>query len=404
MGRRSYRELEVGRSGMDHSFGNMFEEFLSELRGQDGIRTYREMSDNDPIIGAFMHAIKQIFREARWDVEVPKGGSEKDANMLRDAMYDMGNSWNDFISDAISMTIYGWSWFEQVFKKEKNGRISWKKLAFRAQKSMDRWDLDDSGNLYGMFQRPAPDYQEYYIPLSKSVHFKTEHAGGNPEGRSILRNAYRPWFFKKYIEEVEGIGIERDLTGLPMVKLPEGINMQDDDTQTAAAITAAKRLVTNVRRDEQDGLVVPYGWEFELIASPGTRQFDTVSVINRYNKEMAVTVLAQFIMLGMERTGSYALAEEQTDMFYLCLEGWMDAIASVFNRQAVKLFFNLNGKDDVTMMPYVVHTPIRRYTIKDFGDYINKLAGADLIDTNDEELRIFVKDYARMQKYAERRR
>lgn len=403
MGRKSYRELEIGRSGLDHSFGNMYEEFLSELRGTTGIKTYREMRDNDPIVGAFMHAINQIFREARWDVEVPKGGPEKDADKLRDAMTNMEHSWNDFISDAITMTAYGWSWFEQVFKKQKSGIITWKKFAFRAQQSLDRWDLDDNGNVYGMYQRPAPDYREYYIPLAKSVHFKTESAGGNPEGRSILRNAYRPYYFKKYIEEIEGIGLERDLTGVPMLTLPEGMNMQDDDDKVQAAITYAKRLISNIRRDEQDGILLPNGWNFELLSSPGSRQFDTVSVINRYNKEMAVTVLAQFIMLGMERTGSYALAEEQTDMFYLCLEGWMDALATSFNRQAVKMFFNLNGVEDLRYMPYLVHTPIRRYTLKDFGEYINKLAGADVLEI-DDDLKKFVKDYARMQKYAEVRK
>lgn len=403
MPRKAINQIEVGRTGIKHNFGNMDEEFLSELSGSSGTRTYREMRDNDPIIGAFMHAINQIFREARWDVRSPKGGSTKDENFLRDAMYSMEHSWNDFISDAITLTVYGWSWFEQVFQKEKSGNITWRKLAFRSQQSLEQWNIDQYGVTKGMYQRPAPDYKRYYIPLSKSIHFKTEHAGGNPEGRSILRNTYRPWYFKKYIEEIEGIGLERDLTGLPMISLPEGMDMNDTSTQTSTAIAAAKRIVSNIRRDEQDGIILPHGWEFALLSSPGQRQFDTVSVLNRYNKEIAVTTLAQFIMLGMERTGSYALAEEQTDMFYLCLEGWLDGIATSFNRQAVSLLFKLNGKDDTTVMPYIVHSPIRRYSLKDFGEYVNKLAGQQLLEV-DDELKNFLKKYARMEEYSERRK
>lgn len=33
----------------------------------------------------------------------------------------------------------------------------------------------------------------------------------DPEGKSILRNAYRSWYFKKRIQEIEGIGIEATL-------------------------------------------------------------------------------------------------------------------------------------------------------------------------------------------------
>ena len=43
--------------------------------------------------------------------------------------------------------------------------------------------------------------------------------GDNPEGRSILRNAYFSWYFEKKIAEIEGIGIARDLAGLPRAPL-----------------------------------------------------------------------------------------------------------------------------------------------------------------------------------------
>jgi hypothetical protein len=47
---------------------------------------------------------------------------------------------------------------------------------------------------------------------------------GNPEGQSMLRTAYRPWFFKKRLEEFEAIGVERDLAGLPVAKVPSRLH------------------------------------------------------------------------------------------------------------------------------------------------------------------------------------
>lgn len=400
-------DLEVGKTGIKYSYGYIHEEFLTVLQGRRGIKVFREMSDNDSIIGACLHAIKQILRESRWTV---KPGDEndlkckQDAEFLENSMTKMTHSWSDFFSDTLSMLVYGWSYFEQVFQRQHDGSVVWKKIAHRKQSSMERWEIDDVGDVLGLWQRPAPDYRLVYLPMTKSLLFRTESAGNNPEGRSILRNAYRAWYFKKNIEEIEGIGIERDLAGLPILKPPENFKIDSDDTETKVALAWAKKLVASIRRDEQDGIILPYGWEFELLGSPGQRQFDTTTVINRYNKEIAVTVLAQFIMLGMERTGSYALAKEQTDMFYLCLEGWADAIGSTFNRQAVPMLFGLNGiSEEMRPLPYIVHTNIHRYNLKDLASFVSSLAKHDCLIV-DDDLKQYLKRYARLYEYSEKKK
>jgi len=45
------------------------EEFLRELQGRRGMRTYREMADNDDIVGAFLYAIKSLARGVEWTVK-----------------------------------------------------------------------------------------------------------------------------------------------------------------------------------------------------------------------------------------------------------------------------------------------------------------------------------------------
>ena len=46
-----------------------FEEFLTELQGQKGIEVYKEMSENDDIIGAMLFAIEMLMRQVTWDIE-----------------------------------------------------------------------------------------------------------------------------------------------------------------------------------------------------------------------------------------------------------------------------------------------------------------------------------------------
>ena len=394
---------EIGKSGLNWSYlGYVTDEFLVQLRGSQGIKVYREMSDNDSIVGACLHAIRQIIRETRWTVKPAdpnrKIKDDEDAQFLEENMRSMTHMWSDFISEAMSMFIYGWAWFEQVFTLRKDGKVVWKKIPLRAQSSLERWEMLDNGETVGIWQRPPPSFDLKYIPLRKSILLRTESRANNPEGRSILRNAYRSWYFRKGLEEIEAIGAERDLVGIPTITLPEGMKTEGDENEVA--INWAKKILSNIRVDEQDGILLPHGWEFKLVSSPGAKQVDVSAIINRYAKEIAISMLAQFIMLGMERTGSYALAKELIDMFYVSLEGFADYIAGAFNRQAVDLLFRLNGKSGP--LPYIVHTPIRRQAIRDMADYVAKLIGVEAIALNDE-LRNYLKRYARLTEYSEAR-
>ena len=404
MGRRPYFG-ELGKTGIEWHSGYVTDEFLHSLQGSNGIKVYREMSDNDPIVGSFLFAIKQIIREIRWTVK-PYGDdsneNKKDADFLDNCMASMTHTWTDFISNVLSMLIYGWSWFEIVYERRDDDKIGWKKLAPRNATSLEKWDIAPNGELFGMIQRPAPSYTEVHLPIYKSIHFRTESAGNNPEGRSVLRNAYRSWWFKKNLEEIEAIGMERDLVGLPILKLPVGLNLDSEVPEDVAKIASAKKLISSIRRDEQEGVLLPDGWELSLLESPGSKQFNTTEVINRYSKQMAVTVLAQFIMLGMERTGSYALAESQTDMFYLCLEGWANSISSVLNKQTVPKLFMMNG-DMKKELPSIVHAPIHHFKLKDMSEFISKLVGADAIEI-DNEVRGYLKKYARLSEFSEGRK
>ncbi len=56
-----YDFLEIGSSGLRRSGGYINEEFLSNLQGVKGFKVYREMHDNDPVIGAMLYAIDKVI-------------------------------------------------------------------------------------------------------------------------------------------------------------------------------------------------------------------------------------------------------------------------------------------------------------------------------------------------------
>ena len=60
---------EIGRSWQKRYGGILYEEFLTELQGIRGVRTYLEMSENDDVIGAILFAIKMLIRQTSWSVQ-----------------------------------------------------------------------------------------------------------------------------------------------------------------------------------------------------------------------------------------------------------------------------------------------------------------------------------------------
>lgn len=66
---------ESGRVGQKRFGGTFYEEFLQELQGRKGIETYREMSENDDVIGAVLYAIEMLIRQVEWNTQ-PGGGGQ----------------------------------------------------------------------------------------------------------------------------------------------------------------------------------------------------------------------------------------------------------------------------------------------------------------------------------------
>jgi len=392
---------EVGRIGQRRYGGTLYEEFLPELRGKRGIGVYHEMSENDDIVGAILFAIEMLVRQCDWNVE-PGGMTAKDkeaAEFVKSCMDDMQNTWIDTISEILSFLTYGWSFHEIVYKRRMgntkdsrtrskfdDGLIGWKKLPIRAQESLYQWEYDNEDNLLGMTQMPPPDYGTFTIPIEKSLLFRTKSRKNNPEGRSILRNAYRPWYFKRRIQEIEGIGIERDLAGLPVIYTPEGVDLWGDDSPEAAATRSVlEKMVQNIRRDEMEGVVLPFGYKLELLSSGGTRQFDTNAIINRYDTRIAMTVLADFIFLGHDKTGSWALSSDKTELFAVAIGAFLDIICETFNSQGIPPLIDINGKHfaGITGYPKMTHGDIEDVDITKVAAFIKDMTGIGVLVPDD---------------------
>lgn len=402
---------EVGRSGQRRWGGIFYEEFLRELQGRRGIEAYREMAENDDVVGAILFAIEMLIRQVQWYVQ-PGGTEDIDqaaADFVDGCRNDMQMTWTDTVSEILSFLTYGWSAHEIVYKrrmgrsrneqlnsKYSDGLIGWQKLPIRAQDTLYQWEYDDHDNLTGLTQMPAPSYEIITIPVEKLLLFRTKSRKDNPEGRSILRNAYRSWYFKRRIQEIEGIGIERDLAGFPVLIAPEGVNIWDmDDPDMARMKAAADTMVKQIRRDSTEGITLPADWKLELLSTGSRRQFDTNAIIERYDTRIAMTVLADFILLGHQQVGSFALSSDKTKLFAVAIGAYLDVICETFNNKAIPQLIDMNAEQfhGITDYPRLCHGDIESQDLTALGTYIKDLTAAGII-TPDASLEDYIREQA----------
>lgn len=389
----------IGTSGVRHSGGYVYEEFLPELQGVKGRKAYRQMADNDPIIGAMLLAFKTLFRAVDWSIQAvdnsPKALEAKD--FVDNVFKDMDQSFADVMANVASMFAFGFSVHEILWKRRvgplentaerrskfTDGKIGIRGLPIRKQETIIKWEInEDTGEILGAWQQPW-NRSQVLIPIEKMLLFRTETDGENPEGRSVLRNAYRPNYFKRKLEEIEAIGAERDLAGLPVARIPSSYMEPGAAPNEKAVYQAYQTMITNIKRDAAEGLVLPSDrdnsgnliYDVSLLTTGGSRTVDTTKILERYDKQTATSVLADFIFLGQSSVGSFALSSDKTALFSQAVMAFVKGVAGIINRDLLPRLWALNGFD-YELMPQFVPSDVETPSLDQLAQFISSMTGA----------------------------
>lgn len=145
-------------------------------------------------------------------------------------------------------------------------------------------------------------------------------------------------------------------------------------------------------RDESEGVVLPFGYSFELMSTGGSRQFDTNAIIERYDTKISQTVLADFIQLGHEKVGSFALSSDKTNLFAMAIGAYLDIICEEFNAHGIPGLIDINGEkfSGITDYPKMTHGDIQDVDLKELSTYIKDMVGVGVL-IPDEALEEFVR-------------
>ena len=410
-----FGKLELGQGGSNTKDGTIrADEFLPDLKGKRAIRKYREMRDNDSTIGAIMYATEQVLRDVDYYVEPANDSDEakKEADFVKSILEDMEHTLDDHISEAWSHLTFGFSIFEVVYKRRRgpdfragkkhskytDGRIGVRKLASRAQWTIERFDVDKTtGDVLGVRQEQNYGIKSTYIPANKILHYKTTNTNNDPSGRSILRNAYSAYQYLKNLQNIEAIAVERELHGVPIGRIAAEYLSPDATADQASVRAQMEKILRDLKFNEQGYALLPSDVyrdadgkptnqrivDIELIASNGSRNIDINPIISRYQHDIARSVMAEFLMLGAGANGSYALSKSKTDLFLRSMESYINSIFDVLNKQLVEPLWHMNGLN-FDLMPKICAGDVAPHDLRELGAYLRNLNGAN-IDLSDQD-------------------
>lgn len=420
---------ELGSTGLRYMSGMIDEEDIRELSWPRCIKTYRQM-ESDPLISGALFAIQQFIKSSEWRVEEYDGEGKpadagEQAEFLRSCLKDLNKTWGEFISDVLSMLVYGFSVHEIVYKKRlgpaqkdkryrskfNDAKYGWAKFPIRSQDTIEEWDIDRHGELRRVRQVDYWNDVDTWIPEDRFLLFRPTSYKDSPHGRSILRNCYRAYYNRRNVEIQEGIGIERDLSGLPLITVPSEYLSSEATPEQKAMIQDLHIMGQNLKRNSQGYAMMPsdiYGseeaasgdklFDLNLISSGGSRQVDTNSIIDRYDHRIMQSMLTDFMLLGGS-VGSYALSSNKVMAFVTAIESYLDVIADQFNEKAIPMLWELNGWDQ-TKCPRLTHSGVENTDLETLGKFLKDAAASGIL-TPDNETEADIRQKAKLPKKSE---
>jgi hypothetical protein len=408
---------ESGYLGLNVFAGVTQDELKKELNFPMSINTFKQMSYHGTINSA-LSLFDTLISKADWKFKAPKDASPAEldqARAINEMMNDLqGQTWADFISEALSSNVYGFSVHEKVYRrrtkengsKYNDGLIGWKKLPIRNQETIQRFVFSDDGNeLIGVRQdltQVSDPYNRFtqratnvvVLPRSKIMLFRAGKHKGDPYGKSPLRDAYLAWRFLSVIEEIEANGVAKDLAGLPVLKLPPQYLAADASPDQKAIRAYYENVMRNLQVNQQSALILPQAYDqdtrqplfsLELLSLNGSKAMDTTKIKEYYKNLILTSLFADLLTMGQTGGGSFALGQIKSSLSGSAAEAMLKKITQVINDDLIRQTYELNGWD-TSRMGYMDFDNIQTEDLESFSKAIQRYASTSVLEVDRDVL------------------
>lgn len=360
------------------------EEYVTELSPGRALRTYNRMMRNDGQIQMVLNAIKLPILSAQWDIlppgneSTPATAKEKEVTSIIKEMVFERPSFNfqNVLAEASDYIGTGFYPFEKIYGRWKDGSIIVNEIQPRIPFTINEWEVkEDKIQTITQDITGGETRRNVKIPRDKLVYFVFNRRGADYRGRSVLRAAYKHWYFKDAFYRVQAVAIERQGVGIPKITLSATTN----DAQKTAAITAAE----NLRAHEKGYVLLPNGITFEMLDMGSNKILDPMDPINHHDQAIPKSILAQFLELGMKGEGARALGETLQSMFLGSIQWIADDMAYTMTQDVIGDLVRFNFGDTVRW-PYFKASGIEVDDLLKIGQALQAVGASAFVKPDDD--------------------
>lgn len=370
-------------------------------------RNYSEILANVSIAASGVRYFLNLVAKADWSFAPSKADTDGQYAELAEELLkeDPDTPWHRVVRRAAMHRFYGFSIQEWTAKRRKDGILTFSDIAPRAQSTIERWDVEDSGKVMGVFQRSPQTSLELPIPRSKILYLVDDTLSDSPEGLGLFRHLMQPAERLRRYEQLEGFGYETELRGIPIGRVPfselsaavqQGAISQSERIQIEAPMrnflqnhvrTPTMGLlldsITYESKDESGRASNAKQWDVELLKGESQSFGSIANAIDRVNHEIARILGVEQLMMGSGDGGSYALGKDKTDNFFLLVDGSLLEIKEAVQKDLIDRIWALNGFDDA-LKPDLAPGITRRSDVEEIATVLKDMAAAGaMLDPDD---------------------
>lgn len=313
------------------------EEYVTDLQGDRAIQTYERMWRSDGQVAAVVNVWVLPLLQATYSVQAASDDAEDVAvaqetsdNLLHGMV---GTTWHSVLRQLYTFrAVYGHAVFEKCWTIDEAGAIRLRKLAPRLAKTLYRWYPNADDELDRIMQRVwANDengvtgkYEFPTIPAQKLLVSTRNRIGNNFLGISLLRPAYKHWYYKDQLYALDGIAAAKNAMGVPSYSEPD----TPSTTRQKADRDAALQALAQYQANERASFVNPSGWKLEFLGVSGQVR-NIMPSIEHHDLLIARSILAQFI--NVDSGGTLIAARDSSSFFLQALFSEAQEVADDLN-------------------------------------------------------------------------
>ena len=367
-------------------------------------RTYSEILADTSIVAAGVRYFLNLAAKANWRFTPTEADTDGKYAALAEAMLtkDPLTPWHRIVRRLAMYRFYGFSILEWTAKRRDDGLLTFADVEPRAQRTVQRWDVDETGKVMGALQRSPQTQREIYLPREKIIYIVDDSLNDSPEGLGLFRHLVASAKRLQRYEQLEGFGFETDLRGIPILRAPfaEMEALVAAGTMTNEQREATEKpmqdfvkahiktpniamLLDSAPYEASDDAAKPSNvkkWDVDLMRGSATSFTENAAAIERLNRELARILGVEQLLLGSGSTGSYALSRDKTSSFRLLVDGALQEISKTVEKDLLETLWRLNGWPP-EMLPGIVVESVRAQDIEQIAAALRDLsvAGAPLV-------------------------